>query len=51
MTRVRDPIHNYINLDAMSEELLDTARVQRLRRIHQLGTGNLVYPGANHTRF
>src|SRR5581483_4034093 len=26
-------------------------RLQRLRRIHQLGTGNLVYPGANHTRF
>src|SRR5437016_4451986 len=35
----------------MGEELVDAPRVQRLRRIHQLGTGNLVYPGANHTRF
>lgn len=51
MTRIRDPIHNYIRLDELGEELVDSPRVQRLRRIHQLGTGNLVYPGANHTRF
>jgi HD superfamily phosphohydrolase len=51
VTRVRDPIHNYIHLDELGEQLIDTPRVQRLRRIHQLGTGNLVYPGANHTRF
>ena len=51
MIRVRDPIHKDIRLDAMGRELTDTPRVQRLRRIHQLGTGNLVYPGANHTRF
>lgn len=50
-TRVRDPIHNYIVLDELGRELVDTPRVQRLRRIHQLGTGSLVYPGANHTRF
>src|SRR5438309_4459710 len=35
----------------MGEDLVDAPRVQRLRRIHQLGTGSLVYPGANHTRF
>lgn len=51
MTRIRDPIHNYIHLDALGEELVAAPRFQRLRRIHQLGTGNLVYPGANHTRF
>ena len=51
VTRVRDPIHNYIVLDEMAVKLVDTPRLQRLRRIHQLGTGNLVYPGANHTRF
>jgi uncharacterized protein len=49
--RVRDPIHNYILLDDLGADLVDLPRVQRLRRIHQLGTGNLVYPGANHTRF
>lgn len=51
MLRVRDPIHNYILLDALGADLVDAPRMQRLRRIHQLGTGNLVYPGANHTRF
>ena len=50
-TRVRDPIHNYIQLGEMGSDLIDAPRVQRLRRIHQLGTGSLVYPGANHTRF
>ncbi len=51
VTRIRDPIHNYIHLDAMGRDLLALPRVQRLRRIAQLGTGSLVYPGANHTRF
>lgn len=51
MIRVRDPIHKDIHLDELGRELVDTPRMQRLRRIHQLGTGNLVYPGANHTRF
>jgi HD superfamily phosphohydrolase len=49
--RVRDPIHDYIHLDELGQELVDTPRMQRLRRVHQLGTGSLVYPGANHTRF
>lgn len=51
MTRVRDPIHDYIHVDPMGKELMDAPRMQRLRRIHQLGSGALVYPGANHTRF
>src|SRR5438094_10523983 len=51
VTRIRDPIHNYVHVDEMGEELIDAPRVQRLRRVHQLGTGSLVYPGANHTRF
>src|SRR5438046_2120901 len=49
MTRIRDPIHNYIHVDAMGEDLIDAPRVQRLRRIHQLGTGSLVYPAAHYT--
>ncbi|HEX2022530.1 MAG TPA: HD domain-containing protein [Candidatus Thermoplasmatota archaeon] len=51
MLRIRDPIHNYIHLDALGAELADLPRVQRLRRVQQLGMGSLVYPGANHTRF
>jgi HD superfamily phosphohydrolase len=51
MKVIRDPIHDYIELDELAIALLETPQVQRLRRIRQLGFSNLVYPGANHTRF
>ncbi len=51
MKVIRDPIHDYIELDEIALSLIDTPQVQRLRRVRQLGFSNLVYPGANHTRF
>ena len=51
MKRVRDPIHDYIQLDAAALAIVDRPEFQRLRRIRQLGTAALVYPGANHARF
>lgn len=51
MKVIRDPIHDYIELDELTLALVDTPEVQRLRRIRQLGFSALVYPGANHTRF
>ncbi|VVB95793.1 HD domain protein [uncultured archaeon] len=51
MKVIRDPIHDYIELDELALALVETPEVQRLRRIRQLGFSNLVYPGANHTRF
>jgi hypothetical protein len=51
MTTIRDPIHGYVKLDEMARDLADTREMQRLRWIKQLGLANLVYPGANHTRF
>ncbi|RCV65163.1 hypothetical protein C5S53_05160 [Methanophagales archaeon] len=50
-TVIRDPIHGYIELDELAIAIIDTAAMQRLRRIKQLGFAYLVYPGANHTRF
>lgn len=50
-TVIRDPIHGYIELDDGAVAVIDTAEMQRLRRIRQLGFSYLVYPGANHTRF
>ena len=38
-------------LEGLVLELADTPQMQRLRWIKQLGLANLVYPGANHTRF
>lgn len=51
MKVVLDPVHGYIELDDFVQELLATPQMQRLRRVRQLGFSNLVYPGANHTRF
>jgi len=49
--RLRDPVHNFIELRADEVNLLDTQALQRLRGIKQLAMAQLVYPGAVHTRF
>ncbi len=51
MTIIRDPVHGYVELGDLARDLVDTQEMQRLRWIKQLGLANLVYPGANHTRF
>lgn len=52
---LRDPVHGLISFDgeaeSIVERLLDTAEVQRLRRIRCLGPASLAFPGAEHTRF
>lgn len=48
---VHDPLHGSIVLDDVFLNLADRHEMQRLRSIKQLGMGNLVFPGANHTRF
>lgn len=49
--RVRDPVHNFINLREKEVKLIGTPVFQRLRGIRQLAMAHLVYPGALHTRF
>ena len=41
MKVIRDPIHDYIELDELALALIDSPEVQRLRRIRQLGFSNL----------
>ncbi|MHB1330106.1 MAG: HD domain-containing protein [Gemmatimonadales bacterium] len=48
---IRDPLWDNIELDAAMMSIVDTAPMQRLRYIRQLGHAFLVYPGATHTRF
>jgi HD superfamily phosphohydrolase len=48
---IRDPLWDNITLDATAVRLLDSAAMQRLRYVHQLGHAFLVYPGATHSRF
>jgi HD superfamily phosphohydrolase len=49
---INDPVYGFINI--RNEEIFDLMShryFQRLRRIKQLGLTDLVYPGAEHTRF
>lgn len=48
---IQDPVHGLIKLEDWQISIIDTPQFQRLRRVKQLGFANLVYPGANHTRF
>jgi HD superfamily phosphohydrolase len=48
---IRDPLWDNIRLEPAALLALDTAVVQRLRYIRQVGHAFLVYPGATHTRF
>lgn len=48
---IRDSIHGDLHLTEFELKLVDTVEMQRLRRVKQLGFTNLIYPGANHTRF
>lgn len=47
----RDAVHGDIHFSREEVRIIDTAPVQRLRGIKQLGSSNLVYPSAVHTRF
>lgn len=49
--RLRDPVHNFVNLCADEVKLVNAPMFQRLRGIRQLAMADLVYPGALHTRF
>jgi len=51
MKTIRDTIHGDITLTGEEMRVVDTPEFQRLRGIRQLGTSNLVFPGAQHTRF
>ncbi len=48
---IKDSIHGTLEFDELEAKLIDSAQFQRLRRIKQMSVTNLVYPGANHTRF
>lgn len=46
-----DPLYGYIPLPPLIRQALDLATFQRLRRIKQLSTIELAFPGATHNRF
>lgn len=46
-----DELHGDIHTTVLEQALIDTTPFQRLRRVRQLGSAHLIYPGATHTRF
>lgn len=48
---IRDSLHGDIIVEKKFLKIIDTKEFQRLRRIKQLSVGNMVFPGAEHTRF
>ncbi len=51
MRWIRDSLYGDVIIPGLIEKLIDTEAMQRLRRLNQIPFANLVYPGANHTRF
>ncbi len=51
MKTVHDPIHGSISIEGFFVDIMDRPEMQRLHSVKQLGLGNIVFPGANHTRF
>ena len=47
---ITDPIHGDVYLNRLEQLLVDSPAMQRLRRVKQLGTTYVVYPGAMHSR-
>jgi len=48
----KDPVHRYVHVrDRVIWDLITTPEFQRLRRIKQLGTSNMTFHGAEHSRF
>jgi HD superfamily phosphohydrolase len=48
---IKDPVHGYVYITEEAKNIIDTYPMQRLRRLRQLAGSEVVYPGANHTRF
>src|ERR1700693_3062275 len=47
----RNNVHDFVYLNEIEADVIDTAEMQRLRNIKQLGFANLVYETAEHSRF
>jgi HD superfamily phosphohydrolase len=52
---IKDPVHGTMQFtsteDAWVKPFIDSPNFQRLRHVKQLGMGDLIFPGAVHTRF
>jgi len=50
-SKIFDPVHKFIEIDAFEATLIKTLPFKRLQAIHQIGASFFVYGGGNHKRF
>ncbi len=48
---IQDPVNGPVKISGDIQKIIDSSEFQRLRYIRALGLCNLVFPGANHSRF
>ncbi len=48
---IYDPIYGYMKFSTYASKIIDRPEFQRLRYLKQLGTANIAFPSATHTRF
>ncbi len=48
---ITDPVHGDVYVTELEKRIIDSPPMQRLRRVHQVGTTHWIYPGATHSRF
>lgn len=49
--KYRDPVHGFIEVTDLENEIINSTPFQRLRNVKQLAMTYLVFHGAEHTRF
>lgn len=49
--KYRDPVHGFIDVSDLENNIINSAPFQRLRNVKQLAMTHLVFHGAEHTRF
>lgn len=48
---IRDPVHGYIPITEIENEILQLPVLNRLHRVRQMSLAYLIYPGATNSRF
>jgi len=49
--RILDPVHGFIDLTQVEKEIIELPIFKRMQNLKQLSLTNLVFPGAEHTRY
>ena len=49
--RILDPVHGFIDVTQVEKEIIELTIFKRMQSLKQMSLKNLVFPGAEHTRY